>query len=164
MTNALRRLLTAGGRYGFAVRLAVVGVSVLLVTLIARTSGGDTAAVPLPTASQAASIARDAKVAATNNGDASVTEATLVASTRGAFDAAVASDTSPQPIGSPEEPVYVVTLHGDFTAYGAATPRGSAYPTGNVLVYVLRAADLTVLDSAPDLAGLVQSEILDLTK
>ncbi|MGH3255556.1 MAG: hypothetical protein ACRDOU_09140 [Streptosporangiaceae bacterium] len=49
--------------------------------------------------------------------------------------------------GAGDVPVFLVTMRGNFTAYGASGPPGAAPPTGRYLSIVVNAKTFQVLDS-----------------
>jgi hypothetical protein len=102
-------------------------------------------------------IASAAKSFATANGDSDPSAITAVRSTRGtALDKLHAGKIDP---ALSSQSVYVVTMHGEFTAHDAAVPKGHALPTGSDLTMVIdaltgRLTDWMVSDSQPSLGVL----------
>jgi len=82
--------------------------------------------------------------AAEANGDASPQWMTAVLTTHAkALTSATPGDIVP---GTDGGRVYLVTMHGHFTAYGSSPPPGAALPTGEYLSIVVDAATFQVLD------------------
>jgi hypothetical protein len=69
---------------------------------------------------------------------------TAVATTHGrALQSATPGDSEATGAGGP---VYLITMKGDFTDYGAPRPAGAAAPTGHYLSVVVSAQNFAVLD------------------
>ena len=106
----------------------------------ARPSSAAGAPVPASAIPRLASLASRAAAA---NGDASPQWATAVLTTRAkALTSATPGDTVP---GGGVK-VYLVTMRGHFTAYGASHPPGAALPTGEYLSLVVDAGTFQTLD------------------
>jgi hypothetical protein len=78
------------------------------------------------------------------NGGLALTQATAVLTThRKALTSATPGDFVP---GSGGVPVYLVTMQGDFVAYGASVPAGASAPTGRYASLVVDARTLDTMD------------------
>jgi hypothetical protein len=117
-----------------AVLIALLGAGIGL----ARQRAHET--VPPPSAAQIAKIRTVALNVAAANGDATPTGLTLVPTTRKAINALNGGS-----VVNTDEDVYAVTLHGDFTAYGASSP-GDTLPSGHLMILVFDAETLEIGD------------------
>jgi hypothetical protein len=85
-----------------------------------------------------------AERAAKANGDSAPAWASAVLTThKKALTSATPGDIVP---GAGNDPVYLVTMRGHFTAYGASPPSGAALPTGTYLSIVVDAGTFRVSD------------------
>jgi hypothetical protein len=165
------RVVRPRSRRGLVVRIAVLTLALVAVGLtLGRLTAGESASVSGATPAQQARLIDNLRTVAASNGDPSVRSATVVATTRGAF-AALTDKAGDLPVmldNFPDDPIFVITLHGNFTLYGASVPRGAAFPTGHTLLLVVRTTDFELLEdhllnSPLDLASLGQAQTLDLS-
>lgn len=125
-------------------RIAAAGALLIVVALVAAglglARGTRSHVVPPPSAAKLVELGTKAMSVAAGNGDSRPTGGTVVATTRKAINRLNGGSEV-----NTDEDVYVVTLHGNFTAYGASVPSG-ALPTGHLLVLVFDAKTSEVAD------------------
>ena len=143
---------------------ALVVVGVVAGVLSSRSTGGSRALPAAPTAAQLTALRSTIMRFAAANGENNPSDGQLYRTTRqAALDvtdkgASIANDS----------PVYVVVIHGAFTAYGASPPKKfGGLPTGHVLTIVVDPntddiKDYTLSQGALDLSSLGSPAPLDL--
>jgi len=145
-------MMRRGARAGLLAFVLAGGVAAILAFVVAP--GGSSSEVSAPTPEQQAFLANYAKQVASDSDDPTVSRATVVSTTYGAFTERVDDVYGGQPVDppapgpnnadfDPSSAVFVVALSGDFTDNGASTPEaGAPVPTGTQI--------LAVLDTSPD--------------
>jgi hypothetical protein len=167
-------------RFGLLAFVLVGGVAAIVAFVIAP--GGSSSDVSAPTAEQQAFLADYAKQVATDSDDATVSRATVVSTTYGAFTQRLDGVYGGQPVDppgpgpssvdyDPASAVFVVALRGNFTDNGASRPEsGSPVPTGTQILAVLDTSpdfvlrDWLLLGTPLDVSGLGPVTTLDLPK
>ncbi|TMM02688.1 MAG: hypothetical protein E6G02_10885 [Actinobacteria bacterium] len=167
--SRLNRLVIPTTRHGLIARLGV-GLAVVAIALTLTLTSGEGAGVAPPAAAQRAELIANARHVADANGDPSVRTAEVIPTTRRALTALTAREAPQFPVvlgDYPDDPIFVVTLHGNFTLYGASVPDHTNFPTGHWLVLVVRTTNLELVEdhllaSPLDLTSLGHAETLNL--
>jgi hypothetical protein len=140
-----RAARTRRGIAGLLVGAAAVGLGIYAAFAGQPAQAGDGSAPGLAvTAAAATRLNSIAAGFARENGDARPAWIDAVTTTHGkALESATPGDT--EPLGN-RTTVYLITMKGHFTGYGASVPAGARLPTGTYLSIVVNARTFMVTD------------------